>query len=314
MVKGLYTAFTGMVNEEKRLETLANNLANASTVGYKKEGATSQAFSDMLAYRIKDITVPTHVSGLGDVTLGVKIGETYTNYDQGSLQVTDKKSDIAISGSGFFAISFTNGAGQTSIKYTRDGAFSVDNEGYFRTGDGDYLLNMNGALNSANNQANYVRIDPNQDYAINSQGVITQNGVNVAVPEFAQYIEDNYPNLYLMWSTTMTIKSVDRVNELSEDRLTVPPYTMNNTDAIYDFAHPENIELLCCEACIDSCPNRAAHYADISKGQMLLPSKGFKCPHNCEMYYYYDFPVLWFDITSKVTAIRRTIPFTTYCH
>lgn len=119
-------------------------------------------------------------------------------------------------------------------------------------------------------------------------GMGVKNGVNVAVPEFAQYIEDNYPNLYLMWSTTMTIKSVDRVNELSEDRLTVPPYTMNNTDAIYDFAHPENIELLCCEACIDSCPNRAAHYADISKGQMLLPSKGFKCPHNCEMYYYYD--------------------------
>ena len=182
MVKGLYTAFTGMVNEEKRLETLANNLANASTVGYKKEGATSQAFSDMLAYRIKDITVPTHVSGLGDVTLGVKIGETYTNYDQGSLQVTDKKSDIAIS--------FTNRAGQTSIKYTRDGAFSVDNEGYFRTGDGDYLLNMNGALNSANNQANYVRIDPTQDYTINSQGFITQNGQivgQIGVVDFADY-------------------------------------------------------------------------------------------------------------------------------
>ncbi len=190
MVKGLYTAFTGMVNEEKRLETLANNLANASTVGYKKEGATSQAFSDMLAYRIKDITVPTHVSGLGDVTLGVKIGETYTNYDQGSLQVTDKKSDIAISGDGFFAISFTNRAGQTSIKYTRDGAFSVDNEGYFRTGDGDYLLNMNGALNSANNQANYVRIDPTQDYTINSQGFITQNGQivgQIGVVDFADY-------------------------------------------------------------------------------------------------------------------------------
>lgn len=190
MVKGLYTAFTGMVNEEKRLETLANNLANASTVGYKKEGATSQAFNEMLSYRIKDITTPTHVSGLGGITLGVKIGETYTNYDQGSLQVTDRKSDIALSGRGFFALSFTNKAGQTSIKYTRDGAFSVDNEGYFRTVDGDYLLNMNGAMNSANNQANYVRIDPNQEYTINAQGFITQNGQvvgQIGVVDFANY-------------------------------------------------------------------------------------------------------------------------------
>ena len=190
MVKGLYTAYTGMVNEEKRLETLANNLANASTVGYKKEGATSQSFSDRLAYRIKDITVPTTVNRLGDVTLGVKIGETYTDYGQGSFQVTDKKSDVAISGNGFFAISYTNKQGQTSIKYTRDGSFTVDNEGYFRTVDGDYVLNMNGALNSQDGAANYVRIDPNQDYAINSQGVITQNGVNIAqigVIDFADY-------------------------------------------------------------------------------------------------------------------------------
>ena len=65
MVKGLYTAFTGMVNEEKRLDILANNLANANTVGYKKEGSTSQAFRDMLAYRIKDVTTPTHVGRIG---------------------------------------------------------------------------------------------------------------------------------------------------------------------------------------------------------------------------------------------------------
>ena len=124
MVKGLYTAFTGMVNEEKRMDVLANNLANASTVGYKKEGTTSKAFADMLAYRIKDVTVATHVNRLGTVNLGVKLGETYTDYSQGSFQVTDKKSDVAISGKGFFAISFTNKAGQASVKYTRDGAFS----------------------------------------------------------------------------------------------------------------------------------------------------------------------------------------------
>ena len=198
MVKGLYTAYTGMVNEEKRLEVLANNLANASTVGYKKEGATSEAFADMLAYRIKDVTVATHVRRLGTVNLGVKLGETYTNYEQGSFQITDKKSDVAISGRGFFAISFTNKAGANSIKYTRDGAFSVDNDGYFRTVDGDYVLSRNGAMNSVND---YVRIDPTQDYTIDSQGNITQNGVVVAqigLVDFADYdfLEKYGENMY----------------------------------------------------------------------------------------------------------------------
>lgn len=114
------------------------------------------------------------------------------------------------------------------------------------------------------------------------------NGINVSVPAFADYLEQNYPNYYLMWSTTKGVKTVEEINELSKDRLTVPPYTMNNTDAVTQFEHPENIELLCCEACIDNCPNRASHYEDISKGQLLLPSKGFKCPHNCELYYYQD--------------------------
>lgn len=54
MIKGLYTAYTGMVNEQKRLDVLTNNLANADTNGYKKEGTTSQTFADELAIKIKD--------------------------------------------------------------------------------------------------------------------------------------------------------------------------------------------------------------------------------------------------------------------
>ena len=54
MLKGLYTAYTAMVNEQHRLDTMTNNLANASTVGYKKEGATSQCFKDVLTVKIKD--------------------------------------------------------------------------------------------------------------------------------------------------------------------------------------------------------------------------------------------------------------------
>ena len=54
MVKGLYTAYTGMRNEQRRMDILTNNLANASTVGFKKEGATSQSFDDILTVKIKD--------------------------------------------------------------------------------------------------------------------------------------------------------------------------------------------------------------------------------------------------------------------
>ena len=52
MVRGLYTAYTGMLNEEKRLDIISNNLANASTVGYKQESVTSQAFQQMLTIKI----------------------------------------------------------------------------------------------------------------------------------------------------------------------------------------------------------------------------------------------------------------------
>ena len=54
MVKGLYTAHSAMINEQHRMDTMTNNLANVSTTGFKKEGATSQSFADALAVKLKD--------------------------------------------------------------------------------------------------------------------------------------------------------------------------------------------------------------------------------------------------------------------
>ena len=86
MVKGLYTAYTGMINEQNRMDVLTNNLANVDTNGYKKEGATSQAFDDVLMYKIKDLSEAGRLSKrIGTGNLGVKIGENYTDYSQGSL-------------------------------------------------------------------------------------------------------------------------------------------------------------------------------------------------------------------------------------
>ena len=96
MLKGLYTAYTGLVNEQNRMDVMTNNLANATTVGFKKEGTTSQSFDSILAYKLKDVSVGLgRAENIGVNTPGVKIGENYVDYTQGSYRVTDNTFDIA---------------------------------------------------------------------------------------------------------------------------------------------------------------------------------------------------------------------------
>ena len=129
------------------------------------------------------------------------------------------------------------------------------------------------------------------DYYANKILEITEssmNGVTVNLPTLDQYISYHYPKFYHVWSTTKGVKSISDTNAISADRLTVAYYGFNNTTAIRKLEHPENIEILVCEACIPNCPNRKEHYEDISKLHITEPSKGFTCPHNCEIYYYYE--------------------------
>ena len=194
MIKGLYTAYTGMVNEQKRLDVLTNNLANADTNGYKKEGTTSQTFADELAIKIKDTSSYGLNKKLGVISMGVHLGETYTNYDQGSIKVTDNETDVALAGNGFFAIAFTNKAGETSVKYTRDGAFTVNTDGYLVTKDGDYVLNQAGAQNTDPNAR--IRLNPNAKITIDELGNIYQNDqlvTRIGVVDFDDY---NYISKY----------------------------------------------------------------------------------------------------------------------
>ncbi len=213
MVKGLYTAYTGMINEQKRMDVMTNNLANSATTGYKKEAMVAQAFDERLAIKIKDTSQYANTpTGIGYISLGAKVGETYTNWDQGAFQITDKDSDLALAGKGFFAIAFTNKAGETSIKYTRDGAFTVDSDGYLRTSDGDYVLNSTGALNSLSGEDNYVQIDPSLPYSIASDGTITQDGeevdtIGIVDIEDYDYINKYGENLYTLIDGGTVIES-----------------------------------------------------------------------------------------------------------
>ena len=115
MVRGLYTAWTGLRNEEKRMDVVTNNMANADTTGFKKVDVTAQSFDRQLAVKIDDPTIgPNLKQGIGGVNLGVKIGETYFDMSQGNFRQTEDQYNLALSGSGFFTISTTDKS-QSSI-------------------------------------------------------------------------------------------------------------------------------------------------------------------------------------------------------
>ena len=80
MLRGLYTGWTGMVNEQKRLDVISNNLANADTLGYKQESVSSQSFDKLLTIKIRDGSQSYHNQAIGTMSLGVKGGEVYTDY------------------------------------------------------------------------------------------------------------------------------------------------------------------------------------------------------------------------------------------
>ena len=193
MLRGLYTAYTGMMNEQYRMDIMSNNLANADSTGFKKEGSTSQAYSEVMAVKIKDVSEnPNTPKRLGNMSLGVKIGETYTDFSQGSLRDTGNTYDIAIGGDAFFNIEFTNKSGETSTKYTRDGGFTLTKDGYLVTKDGDYVLGENGRIQLSTTAGNTV---------IDESGNIYQDDRLVASLKLTEFEDTNYLTHYgeTMW-------------------------------------------------------------------------------------------------------------------
>ena len=193
MLKGLYTAYTGMLNEQNRMDVLTNNLANSATIGFKKEGSTSQGFDSVLAYRIKDMQGAGTWSdvNIGIGTPGVKIGENYVDYSQGAFRETGNTFDLALSGTGFFNIEFTDKAGNTTTKYTRDGNFSLSKEGYLVTKDGDFVIGE-----GAGGASNHIQVDPNKPVSIDTAGRVMQGDQVIATIKVTDFEVYNYLERY----------------------------------------------------------------------------------------------------------------------
>ena len=136
MMRGMFSAATGMQSQQLYIDAISNNLANVNTTGFKK---TAVEFQDLLYQNIRPAggevsagqVIPTGVQ----VGLGAKPVSASKSFSQGDLAQTENSFDIAIEGEGFFQIIQADG----STGYTRDGAFKRDANGNLVTSDG-YLL------------------------------------------------------------------------------------------------------------------------------------------------------------------------------
>lgn len=183
MVRSLYTACTGMVHQMNRLDVVTNNMANSDTTAYKKEGSTSQSFDSVYGIKINDSSVNYIHQNIGRMSLGVKVGETYTDYGDGNLEETEQLYDMALSGKGFFAISYADRNGNESVRYTRDGNFTVNSQGVLVTKDGDFVLAEDGGL---------INIPEGAKISVDESGRITTDGQEIAQLQLVDFEDYNY--------------------------------------------------------------------------------------------------------------------------
>jgi flagellar basal-body rod protein FlgG len=138
MNRGLYSGVQAMSAAERRLESIATNLANVSVQGYKRRGTSTQSFDATLRGRLER-QVRTH---------------TRIDFSQGPLESTGEPYDLALTGSGFFTVDTPRGEA-----YTRGGRFHIDAEGVLQTQDG-FPVAWDGARGTIDPQGLEVRIDP----------------------------------------------------------------------------------------------------------------------------------------------------------
>ena len=157
MYQGFYNLASGMLTQSRNLNTISNNMVNIQTPGYKNETMVSSTFKEEMLYRTGQYSKenPTQLATVSKIKTAKQV---YTNYDQGGLEQTDGIYDFALNGNGFFCIQTSQG-----IRYTRNGSFSVDKDGYL-------VLNQAGRV--LNKEGQPVQIK-NENFTVDSKGHIT---------------------------------------------------------------------------------------------------------------------------------------------
>ncbi len=191
MFRGLYMAETGMLSQQRRIEMTTNNMSNVNTPGFKADQGSIRTFPELMINRLEDVDVPTkkpfHLpksAQIGRMATGVYMQEMLPNFLQGPIKSTDNNTDVTlidgalpidektkIPGALFFTVSGEDG----KPRYTRNGNFALDSNGYLTTNSGLFVQNT---------QGNKIQLK-SEDFKIDDDGNVFEGGkqlskINVA--------------------------------------------------------------------------------------------------------------------------------------
>jgi flagellar basal-body rod protein FlgF len=190
MLKGIYTAAAGMLSTNMAVDTVASNLANVSTVGFKGSKINMQTFPEML---MKKVSALGEVA-IGGISTGTQVYQSFVSHAAGAIRNTGNPFDAAIQGKGMFTVK--NAAGETM--YTRAGNFTVDSEGYLSTNDGLRVQGSGGDI-QLNMGDGPFQIMPNGDITAKS---VVVNQLQVTQFEDEQSLQKVSDNLYAAGTNT----------------------------------------------------------------------------------------------------------------
>jgi flagellar basal-body rod protein FlgG len=162
MIQGIYTAVQGMTPMMQKQDQIANNLANANTTGFKQSGLFIRSYQKYLE---NDQRQPF-------ASQQIKADKVYVDFAEGTPRKTGGQLDLMIKGSGFFTLMTDEG-----VRYTRNGNFGIDKEGFLVAQDGSRVLSTEG----------FVRLDRGLPVHVSAKGEVMQGSEERAVLRIADF-------------------------------------------------------------------------------------------------------------------------------
>ncbi len=202
MTRGFYSATAAMMSDVERFETVANNLANVNTHGFKRHQTLHHDFQQGFVERIQThkVKLSPDKNGelmrdlvqdqpldIGKMGTGTFVMGQWTHFEQGALQETQNPLDLALKGNGFFTLSMPNG----DIRYSRNGSFKMNQDGLLVNNSGIPVMGQGGE----------IELEPDAKISISPTGEVIQNGkvvdqLNIVNFERPELLMNEGDNLY----------------------------------------------------------------------------------------------------------------------